>query len=435
MRAKQANVDSLLRRKGEDGVAPARALAFLSRAVEPALEGSAGSMTIDADLSAESIVLGAQTLSDATATMRAGPGAPLHARFDLGLPGRSRLRGEGDLETGAAAKFRGAIDFNSGDIALLRNWASLGAPDFAAKAAALGETLAYRSASLSGDIEASAVGFSGRNLKIGLDRSTLTGSLAITGPVGANPGRLYMDLSSDSLDVEALPNLKASAALIGDLDLSLSLQANSMHIAHVGEAAIDSGSMVLKATKSGPDVSFDRLSVADLGGASLDAQGAIGPEGIVATGHLRADRLREFALLVARLAPGDWSRTLAERAAALSPASLAFEAGGHGGSVDAPGLDSLKANGTIGRTQVALALGPGPGDSGQALTLGLDSPDTAAFLHQVRARPTDGLERAGSRGAPCFRRVDRRLRRRRDGRCRGRGSDVAWTLFSRRPRR
>ncbi len=386
--AKQANIDSLLRRKGEDGVAPVRALTFFSRALQPALAGPGDAIAIDADLSAESIILGAQTLPDATAILRSGHGAPLRMRFNLGLPGGSRLRGEGDLETGAAAKFRGAIGFHSGDIPLLRAWASLGAPDLAAKAAALGGTLPFRSGSLSGDIEASAAGFSGRNLELTLGRSTLKGSLAITAPAGANPGRLSMDLSSDSLDVEALPNLKASAALIGDFDLSLSLRANSLHIARVGETAIDSGSMVLMATKSGSNISLERLSVTGLGGASVDAEGAIGPGGIVATGRLRADRLREFASLVSRLAPGEWSRTLADRAAALSPTSLAFHANGPGGSDAGWGVDSLKAGGTIGRTRVALALDPGAKDGERVVTLSLDSPDTGALLHQAGLRGT-----------------------------------------------
>src|SRR5208282_6260512 len=132
LKAKQVNVDALLRRKAEDGVAPVRALTFLSRAVSTALQGRQDQMAIDARVSAEPIILGAQTLSDAKVALTTAPGAPLHLRFDLGLPGRSRFRGEGDLETGAAAKFRGDVDFSSADFALLRAWASLDAPQGAA---------------------------------------------------------------------------------------------------------------------------------------------------------------------------------------------------------------------------------------------------------------------------------------------------------------
>ena len=66
LKAKQANVDSLMRRKGEDGVAPARAVTLLSRIAAAALEGRQSRMAIDARVSAEPIILGAQTLPDAS---------------------------------------------------------------------------------------------------------------------------------------------------------------------------------------------------------------------------------------------------------------------------------------------------------------------------------------------------------------------------------
>jgi uncharacterized protein involved in outer membrane biogenesis len=379
-KAKQANLDALLRRKGEDGVAPARALAMLSDALAPVLART-DLVTVEAKLLADTVILGADTVSDVTASVRSAPGAPLGARFDLGLPGHSRLSGEGALETGAAAKFDGTIDFSSEDFALLRQWASPEASGFAANLAALGEALSDRSVSLSGHIEASAVGFSGRNVKIALDRSTLEGSLALTSPIGTDPGRFYMDLSSDLLDVDALPNVDAARALIGDLDLSLSLRARTLHVARVNDTEINSGSLTLKVTKSGPNITLDRVSVSDLGGANLDVQGAIGQDGITATGHLRADRLRDFALVVARLAPGGWSRALAERAALLSPTALAFEA--HGGSVGAASLSSFKASGSVGQTQATLSVDPSGKDDHQVMTVNLDAPDSIALLRQL----------------------------------------------------
>ena len=75
-------------------------------------------MAIDAQVSAQPIILGAQTLPDASVTLKAAPGAPLNLTFNLGLPGQSRLRADGDLETGAEAKFRGDVDFISADFAL-----------------------------------------------------------------------------------------------------------------------------------------------------------------------------------------------------------------------------------------------------------------------------------------------------------------------------
>jgi AsmA family len=382
LKAKQANVDSLMRRKGEDGVAPARAAALITRIVSAALQGREGETAIDAQVSAQSIILGARTLPDAHVTLKAEPGAPLNLSFNLGLPGETRLRGDGDLETSAEPKFRGDIAFSSADFTLLRDWASLGAPPALARMVAFGDALPYRSASLSGAVEGSLTGFSGRNLKLTLDRSTLTGALAFKGPVGGDAGRLDADLASDSLDVEALPSLAAAKA-IGDLDLSLSLRAGSLHIARVGETEINSGSLAVNLTKTGPNVALKRLSVAGLDGASLDAEGAFDRDSTAATGHLRADRLHDFAVLVSRLAPGDWSRALVERAGELSPAALTFDA--HGGAADAgaPVIDSLRANGSAGETQFTIVLDPRPKDGGRTLTVSLDSANSGALLRQL----------------------------------------------------
>ncbi len=331
LKAKQVNIDSFMRRKGEDGAAPARAAALIGRLVSSALEGRDGQAAIDARIVAQPIILGAQTLPDASATLKAAPGAPVALTLNLGLPGQSRLRANGDLTTGAQPRFRGDVAFTTADFALLRDWAALGAPPAVARAAAFANALPYSNASLSGAVEASPAGASGRNLKLTLDRSTLTGALAFKAADGGQPGRLDVDLASDSLDIDGLPNL-ASGNLIGDIDLSLSLRANSLHIARVGETQIDSGSLALSLAKSGPTVTLKRLSIAGLDGASLDVEGAIGPGSTSATGRLRADRLHDFAVLVSRVAPNDWSRMLVERASELSPAALTFSA--QGGATD-----------------------------------------------------------------------------------------------------
>ena len=395
LKAKQVNFDSLMRRKGEDGVAPARAVTLITRIVSAALQGHESSAAIDAQIAAQPIILGAQTLPDASATLKASPGAPLNLTLNLGLPGQSRLRADGDLEAGAEAKFRGDVAFESADFALLRDWATLGAPPAVAKVAAFADALPYRSASISGAVEASATGFSGRNLKLTLDRSTLTGAIAFKGPDGGQPSRLDVDLASDSLDVDGLPSL-ASTNLIDDLDLSLSLRAGSLHIARVGEAEINSGSLAVNVAKNGPNVTLKRLSVAGLDGASFDVEGASGPELTAAAGHLRADRLHDFAALVSRVAPSDWSRILVARASELSPAAFTFDA--HGGATGAggvPAVDSLRASGSAGETQFSVTLDPRPNDAGRALTVTLDSPNSGALLRQLGVHtPTSGGGRA-----------------------------------------
>ncbi len=394
LRAKQVNVDLFMRRKGEDGVAPTRFVTLMTRMISAALQGRDSEAVIDAQVLAQPIILGSQTLPDASATLKAAPGGPLKLAFDLGLPGQSRLRADGSLDTGAEAKFRGDVSFISADFALTREWASLGAPQAMDKVAAFANALPYRSASLSGAVEASPAGFSGRNLKLTLDRSTLTGALAFKAPEGGQAGRLDVDLASDSLDVDGLPSL-AAQNLVGDLDLSLSLRAGSLHIARVGEAQIDSGSLAVNVAKSGPNVTLKRLSVAGLDGASFDVEGAIGPDSTTATGHLRADRLHDFAMLVARVAPSDWSRTLVARAGELSPAALTFGARGAADANGVPVIDSLRANGSAGETQFSVTLDPRPNDAGRAFAVTLDSPNSGALLRQLGVHtPTSGGGRA-----------------------------------------
>ena len=203
-----------------------------------------------------------------------------------------------------------------------------------------------------------------------------------------------MDLASDSLDVNSLPSLSADAKALSDIDFSISLKAGSLHIARVGEAEIDSGSMSLRATKRGPNVTLEHLTVAGLDGASLDIQGAMGRDSIAAMGRLRADRLHDFAALVSRLAPGPWSRILVERAAELSPASLSFEAHGGADASEAPAIDSLKANGSVGETQFTIALDRRSKDSGRVVTVTLDSPNSGALLRQLGVGASRDRKRA-----------------------------------------
>ena len=87
---------------------------------------------------------------------------------------------------------------------------------------------------------------------------------------------------------------------------------------------------------------------------------------------------------------------LVERAGELSPAALTF--GAHGGATDAggvPAIDSLRANGSAGETQFSVTLDPRPNDTGRALTVSLNSPNSGALLRQLGVHtPISGGGRA-----------------------------------------
>ncbi len=374
VKVKQANVDGLLRRKGEDAVPPSRAATALFATLNDGL-AQASTTRLDAHVAVETAILGGDTLSGLSAALQAKPGAPATARFELGLPGQSRIKADGAIELGSAAKFTGAVDFSTADPESLGRWAAQGTPDALAWTGALDEAVpASSSLAVSGQVEAAAVGLSGKALRIALGRSILTGAFAVTRPVGSDPGRIYADLAANTLDLDTLPSLQATRSLVGDYDLSLSLDAKALRLAHVGDAAIEGASLALKVGRTGDRLTLDRLAIAGLGGATVEATGSAGPDGLTAAGRLDAERLADFATLVSRLAPGPWTQTLVQRAPLLSPASIAFEARGSPVSDGAPALGSIKASGTLAGTKAALSLDPkGKGD-GETLSLTLDSP-------------------------------------------------------------
>ncbi len=392
LQAKQLNIDALLRKDGEDSVAPIRALDAFERVIEP-LNAHGPPVALRVSFSTPTAIVGAQTLSNVALNANASPGSPLEGGLAADLPGDSSLRLNGALELGSAAQFKGRLSASVGDFAHLRDWAGKDAPALAQRLSLLEDVLPYRKATASGDVEISGVGFSARNLQLLIDRTALNGAMAFTRPLGAQRGRLFMDLRGDALDVDALPNLNASSALLGDVDLSLAIEAASLRVARVGEAGIDGGSFSLKMTKTGDDISLDRFSIAGLGGAAIDARGASGAQGRWLSLHLKADRLREFAAMVGRVAPSPLSRLLMQRADALSPAQATFEArGGVGGGL----LDTMKAAGSAGPTQFTLKVDRAPGQgAGVVANFSLDAAEGASLLQQIGlAVPANPIGRA-----------------------------------------
>lgn len=384
LEAKQLNLDALLRGEGEESISPARALGALASAVSPLNVHGGPPLALRIAFATPTAIVGAQTLSDVALKATAAAGAPVEGDLGLGLPGQSRLSLSGSLELGAAAEFKGRVEARVGDFAQLRDWATQGEPELARRLLALGEAAPYRQASAIGDVEASAVGFSARNLELVLDRTALSGTMAFTLPLGGERGRLFVDLRSGALDVDALPDLSASPDLLGDIDLSLALEAAKLHVARVGKAAVDGGSLSLKVTKTGDDFSLDRLSVAGLGGAAVEARGASGPRGRWLSARLDAAKLGDFAALAGRIAPGRLSRLLIERADALSPTKATLEARATVAAGRGLLFDSVKAQGSAGQSQFTLsAQRPDASGAGVVATFALDAPDGAALLRQI----------------------------------------------------
>jgi hypothetical protein len=376
--AKQLDFDALLRGKDEDAAPPARAFASLARLVAPLQGGGGAPLAIDAAFTAQTAIVGAETVTDVDLRTTASAGAPLSGTLALKLPGDASVRLSGALEFGVAAGFKGALQARFGDIARLRDWATHGEPEWASRLAGLSEALPYRTASVSGEVAISAVAISAEDLDLTLDRSTLSGAIAYTAAVAGEHARLFMDLKSDALDVDALPDLSVGAGLIGDADLSLAVEAAKLRVGRPGDVGFEGGSLGLKLAKSGDDLSLEKLSLSGLGGASVEASGALGPKGRWVRLALDAAKLDDVATLLGRVAPGDASRWFAARATALSPARATLQA--WSADPSAPGLDSLKAEGQAGATQFNFAA-KRSGDAAD-VNFDLDAGDAPALMRQ-----------------------------------------------------
>ena len=380
--SKQLNFDTLLRVEGEDSASPARAYEALSAALTGLGFDSAPTLALTLQLDTPAAILGGDTSADVSLSATSAPGAPLMVKFEASPPGRSHILASGAVDLGPAPGFKGKLEVRIDEAQRLRDWLTLGAPELKARLTAISDVLPYKSVSATGDVDLSAAGFVARNLNLTLERSTFTGTLALTRAIGAERGRMFMELQTDSLDLDALPDLGAGGDFLEGVDLSFALDAHAIHIARLGEGQVDGGSLTLKLTRQGDDIRLDRLSIADLGGASLEANGAADAKGRWLSAQIDAARLRDFALLVRRVAPGQASELLVDRSGALSPAKLTFNAQSSGqGAVVA---DSLTVQGMAGVTRISAKLDHATDDSSVlSATLSLDAPDAAPLLRQM----------------------------------------------------
>jgi uncharacterized protein involved in outer membrane biogenesis len=394
--AKEVNLDALLRDKDAESAPPERAYRVLSNLVSDAWLQHGPAIQIAAKVEAPTIILCGETITDVSLDAVATPGAPIAVSLQALAPGRSQLAAAGDIELGAASHFTGSLDVHVDDVDRLRDWLSEGDDDFRARLSAINAVLPYRTASFAAKVDLSKTSFVARNLALGLAHSTLQGDLAWTHAVGGARDRLYMDLKTDALDIDALPNFAASGDFLRAVDLSLGIEAHALHVARFGEGPVESGLLTLRLTKTGDDLVLDRLAISDLGGATITADGALSPGERRLNIDVDAQRLRDFALLLRRAAPGALTQALVDRAGPLSPAKLIVTARSNGPPKDdnllAP--DSLSVSGLAGATRVAMQVDRAPNaDKNLIANLSFDAPEVSSLLRQfgLQIAPHTGL--------------------------------------------
>ncbi|HXT09142.1 MAG TPA: hypothetical protein VN715_19675 [Roseiarcus sp.] len=392
LKAKTLNLDALLRKDKETFVPPARAAQAFAALLGRALGRDASLGKFSLKLSGETAYLGARQLAAPQLTLSGVAGGSVRIKMASGLPGNGRVALDGALEIAPAPIFRGRGQGAVGDFASLAAWIGEGEPGLAGRLAALGAALPQGDISASGDVELSPEGYAVRGLALKVAASRFDGSIVYRLPRPKQSGRLYLDLASDALDIETAPNVEAGLAWLGGADLDFRLKADTLRVARVGLASVSGGSLELRATKQGSKFTLQKLSLANLGGASIEAEGQTSPSGRWTRVQLDAARLNDFAALLARAAPGPLTAWLLQRADDLGAAKVNFEARRDGPPLDGPfPLDFLKADGTAAGARFALTLSraPAPVDA-IAAEATLDAADAGALLRKLGLKVAPG---------------------------------------------
>ena len=371
LRTRQVDFDRVL---AVDGGPPplVRVADALTQIVHDGLPAGATGRDIDLAWSIDTLLLGGEPMNELALGLKLQAGRPPSVRVDTSVPGGGRLKLDGALETGAAAAYNGTIDATLSDVDRLAAWS---APIASAPA------LPFKTAKVAGEISLSAVGFSGRALTLGVDRSMLAGALAFTRPVGGEQGRLFADLQATTLDLRVLPDTGSLRDALHDVDLEVRLAANGVRLDRPGQTAIEAGRLRLDLTKTGAAVHLRDFGVEGFDGVSLSAHGDADGTQAALDGRLNATRLEAAGTLLQRLLPGAAADMVVARARALAPLRLSWNAKADMTAADGVAVTELTLDGTAGATRLSGQIRPGADETNA--TLQIDAPDTIGLLRQA----------------------------------------------------
>ena len=297
------------------------------------------------------------------------------ARYDRksGAPARVQAQGPGDSALDLAV----ATDKTDKDV--WRGKGEFKAQDFAALAAALPfaaplADLKLRAVDLTGDVSLSpgAVAVTGANLR--LDRARLTGDLIFKPEKAGSRPFLAARLTAPALDLDAAPEF--SGGFFPDVDLDLSLDAQTVKLARSGVAYGEGGKIKAHLLRKDDATTLEKLELRNIGGADLTASGGWDRDfsSMKGEARLKAADVSGLAQALARVAPGAATRLLASRGKLLSPADLLAKAGEKG----------FELSGALGGTKISASLTP-LADGGRSAAFELSAPEGGVLLNQLGA--------------------------------------------------
>ncbi|HMN71755.1 MAG TPA: AsmA-like C-terminal region-containing protein [Rhodoblastus sp.] len=348
------------------------------------LARAAPALDLRASLASDSVLLGGEALTNVVVAVARANGAQPRYTADAGLPGRTRLRYDGAFDVAGAKTLDGALKLDTRDAGRLAKYVAPAAPQVARWLSAGGVARLV----FDGRVRARADGLALDARALDIDRSKLSGAIDWRAATPASASRLTARLAASVIDVDGLPDLRALAAVASQDDLALSLDAQALRVARLGDASTETGRLRLAFSRAAGVSTLDELSVADLGGANLSGSGRATAQGGGFDFKLDADRLADLAQLVRRIAPGPASDAFVARAAAFSPAHLTL-----GLAMDAGGaFTQLNLSGEAGGTRMSAQASPAGAGRMQA-HLAMQAGEAAALLRQagLAVLPLKGL--------------------------------------------
>ena len=220
-------------------------------------------------------------------------------RFEFRAPGFTQVRLGGHLAVGGdGVNFSGPAEIQAGDPKALGAWLQ------GSSAAKQGDRT--RPLTLRGEVTLGSDKLAIESLKAEFDRKTIAGRLVYVFSAENRPAKLDAELNTPELDIDAALGfgkaMLAGSKLERPRDMTIAVDIGRATIA--GITARDASAR-LKVNAGG--LQIDRLSVADLGGGALSANGRIDTSGDAPRGALALDfearQTTAIVALVAKFAP------------------------------------------------------------------------------------------------------------------------------------
>jgi large subunit ribosomal protein L24 len=291
----------------------------------------------------DAATLGGATLQGIAGDLRSDGATWTLDKLELRAPGFSQVKLSGTLyAAGRGLGFSGGANIDSNDPKNLLAWLT-------GSGAAAAQIARWHA---EGDITLAPDRIAVEGLKTEFQRGAVEGSLAYAWPTGNRPARLKADLRAAELDLDALFGMGRTAVSGLGLELPRELEL-ALEIGRARVAGLQARDATARLSLDADGLAIERLSIADLGDASVEASGRIrnlaAPGGSV-TVDLDARDLKGIVALSEKFIP-PLAEPLRRLAGGQRTATLRATIGlGNNGADDANG--TLGLTGKVGAVRV-----------------------------------------------------------------------------------